>query len=409
MEKRYTERRLWIHATVTPDQSSKEQLRLYKNAGFNVLEMTEDFVKSCSQAYLDCLKYAEEVGLKVYVKEHFDFPRYFSKNFSHIDLNAYPSVIGFFMKDEPNKEEVKVLAKEYLTWFKEKYEESGMEFFINTHCGETEHFQGPAEEYLDLMMNCIYNKLETENKYLSIDEYPLSRGALGNCYLNDSEWVPYTALTAKKCRDNGVRFGAYMQTFGGEWNDVRLPRSIEELRFMAYLYLAFGVQNLGYFTYRTGHEWGFLGVISEEGKPTKLYYLVKELNEELLSFDREYLSYHWNGAIAIDGARNEKPNEPFIKTREFLQYSDKELTGVKAEKDLIVGCFEKNKNERSYVLVSYGEPTVKEDNQVVLTFKTAKKLAIRRNGVKEIAEVKDGKLSLEIKQGEGIFIQTITN
>ena len=406
MEKR-CERRLLIDGSLPPDPSSKDQLRLYKNAGFNILFMTEDFVKSCSQAYFDCLKYAEEVGLNVHLKEHHERGKYWSKHFSHVDLNEYPSVVGFFMCDEPNKNDLKVVAKEYVPFFKEKYEKTGMNFVINTYCGETEHFDGPAEEYLDTMMEIIYNRLDTENKYLTIDEYPLSRNVLGQKYLNDSEWVPYTALTAKKCRDNGVRFGACVQSFGGEWCDCRMPNSMEELRFMTYLYLAFGAQLLNYFVYRTGHEWGFLGLISESGSPTETYYLVKRMNEELLSFDREYLSYDWKGALVIDGAKNEKPNQPFIKTREFLSYEDTEVTVDKAEKDVIVGCFEKGKNDRAYVLVSYGEPTIKEGNVVELTFKTAKKLAVRRNGVKETVEVKDGKLTLEMKQGEGIYIQML--
>lgn len=406
MEKRYEERRLWIHACLPPDPSSKDQLRLYKDAGFNVLTMTEDFVKSCSQAYFDCLKYAEEVGLKVYVKSHHEFPVYWSKHFSHVNLNDYPSVIGFYMIDEPDRERVEIIGKEYVPWFKEKYEKTGMDFFINTYCGEKPCYQSSAEEYFDLMMECIYNKLDTENKYLSIDEYPLRRSAKEN-YLDDYEWVPYTALPAKKCRDNGVRFGAYMQTFGGGYYDARLPVSMAELRFMAYLYLAFGVQQLGYFVYRTGHEWGFMGMITEEGAPTALYYLVRDLNAELLSFDREYLSYAWKGALVIDGDTNEKPNQPFIKTREFLEYSDVEVAGVKAQRDLIVGCFEKNKTERAYVLVTYGEPTVNKTNEVELTFKSAKKLALRRNGVKEIVEIKDGRLKLEMQQGEGIYIQTL--
>lgn len=407
MEKRVEERRLWIRASVPPDPSSKEQLRLYRDAGFNVLAMTEDYVKSCSKAYFDCLKYAEEVGLHVYMKEHHEFGKYWSKHFSNVDLNEYPSVIGFYMTDEPNKEQLQVIAKEYVPWYKERYEQSGMDFFINTYCGETEHFQGPAEEYLDLMMESIYNKLDTENKYLSLDEYPLRRDCFGKNYLDEREWIPYTAQAAKKCRDNGVRFGSYMQSFGGGYCDARLPLCIEEIRFMAYVYLAFGVQHLGYFVYQTTSEWNFQGIITEDGKPTKLYYFVKEVNEELLSFDREYLTYKWNGALVIDGDRNEKPNEPFIKTREFLQYTDEEVEVVKAEKDLIVGCFGKEKNQRAYILVSYGEPTVKEGNTVELTFKTAKKLAIRRNGVKETVEIKDGKLSLEMKQGEGIYIQTL--
>ncbi len=406
MAQRYEEKRLWLRAALPPDQSSVEELRLYKNAGFNVVIMTEDFVKASSKAYFDCLKYAEEVGLNVYVKEHRQFPQYFTKYFSNKDLNDYPSVIGFYIKDEPNKDQVKILAKEYVPFFKEKYDKTGMDFFINTYCGETEHFQGSANDYLDLLMDTVYNQLETPNKYLSIDEYPLRRNNDGN-YLDDREWVPYTAQAAVKCRDNGVMFGGYIQTFGGGYCDARMPVSIEEIRFMAYVNLAFGAGCLGYFVYRTSPEWGFLGVVSEAGTPNPQYYLVKQLNEELLSFDREYLSYAWKGALAIDGARNETPNEPFMKTREFLSYEDDEITVEKAEKDLIVGCFAKGKKERAYILVSYGEPTVKEGNTVELTFKTAKKLKVRRNGVAETLESKDGKFTLAMAQGEGIFIQTV--
>ena len=397
------ERRLVISACLPPDQSDKDQLRLYKNAGFNVLYMTEDFVHSNSKAYFDCLKYAEEVGLSVYLKEHMEFPNYWSKHFSHVDIEKYPSVTGFYIKDEPNKEEVYQLAKEYLPFFKEKGEKQGKAFFLNTYCGETTHFMGSANDYMDLLMELVYNKLDTDNKYLSLDEYPLRRTAEGKNYMTDAEWVPYTAQAARKCRDNGVRFGSCLQTFGGEWCDCRMPKTVEEIRFMAYLYLAFGAQHLDYFVYRTSHKWDFMGMVNEAGAPSNLYYIVKQVNEELLSFDREYLTYSWTGALVIDGARNETPNKPFIKTREFLEYEDKDITVEKAEKDLIVGCFERGKRERAYILVSYGEPTVKEGNTVTLTFKNAKKVSVQRNGVKETVELENGKLILEMKQGEGVF------
>ena len=399
------ERRLILTATLPPDQSDKEQLRLYKNAGFNVLHMTEDFVLSCSKAYFDCLQYAEEVGLEVYLKEHLD-PYYWTKHFSHVDIDKYPAVTGLYMVDEPSKEDLDLLAKEHVPFFKAKAEKSGKAFIINTYCGEVSYFDGPASDYLDAMMELVYNKLDTDNKYLSIDEYPLRRSTNGN-YLEDKEWVPYTALTAVKCRDNGVRFGSYIQAFGGGYCDARRPLCIEELRFVVYLNLAFGAQYLDYFVYRTSHKWDFMGMISEAGTPSELYYLVKQLNEELYTFDKEYLSYAWKGALVLDGVRNEKPNEPFRKTREFLPYEDKEITVEKAEKDLIVGCFEKSSSSRAYIIISYGEPTIQEGNQVELTFKKAKKLSIRRNGVEEIVEVKDGKLMLTMKQGEGIFIQTL--
>ena len=407
MEKRCEERRLWIVGALPPDQSSKDQLRLYKNAGFNLLDMTEDFVKPCSQAYFDCLKYAEEIGLKVHIKEHKEFPYYWSKHFSHVNLNDYPAVIGLFMTDEPQGDDLEPLAQEYLPFFKEKYEKTGMNFVINTVCGEWQYFYRTAEEYLDLLIGSVYNKLETPNKYLSIDEYPLRRDAHGKNYLDGREWIPYTALTAKKCRDNGIRFGACMQTFAGECCDCRMAWTMEELRFMAYIYLAFGSEILYYFVYRTSHEWGFMGMVSEQGVPNDLYYTVKKLNEELLSFDREYLTYAWKGALVIDGEKDENPREPFAKTREFLPYEDEEIKVERAARDVIVGCFAKNGSDRAYIVVTYAEPLVEKGNIVEITFKTAKKLSIQRNGVKEVVEIQGGKLTLEMAQGEGIYIQTL--
>ena len=148
-------------------------------------------------------------------------------------------------------------------------------------------------------------------------------------------------------------------------------------------------------------------MVSEQGVPNALYYLVKDLNHELLAFDREYLSYAWQGIMVVDGAKNEKPTEEFIKTREFLPYEDEELAVEGAEKDLLVGCFKKGENERAYVVVTYAEPLLQEGNRVELVFKTATKLKIRRNGKEDTLEVKDGKLTLDIKQGEGSYMQTL--
>ena len=401
-------RRLGIRASLPPDPSSEEQLKLYMRAGFNILTMTEDFVRAKSKAYLDCLRRCERLGLDVYVRGYpADIGDYYEKHFTGVDFNDYPAVTGFYVLDEPSLNDIDAVAR-YVPWFNDRYAQTGKNFYLNTYCGTNEGQIGDSvTDYMNLLMQKIYNKLNTENKYLTIDEYPLRRGMDGKAYLDGREWIPYTALTAKICRDNGVRFGAYMQTFGGGYCDARRPLTIEELRFMAYVYLAFGAQHLGYFVYMSSGEWDFLGIVDEGGKPTDLYYLVRKLNEELLSFDVEYLSYDWKGALVVDGAKNETPNKEFIQTREFLPYTDAELAEVKAEKDLIVGCFEKGKNECAYIVVSYGEPTVREGNVVELIFKTAKKLSVQRNGVKETVEIKDGKLKLEMKQGEGIYIQTL--
>ena len=419
-------RRLGIRADLPPDHSSDEQLKMYKRAGFNILTMTEDFVRAKSKAYLDCLRNCEKLGLDVYLRGYGQyFGEYFEKFFTGVDFNDYPAVTGFFFLDEPAGCDIPRIANAAVDWFNDTYASTGKDFYLNSYCGEAPgHLCMPAEDFHEYLMREIYDKLQTENKYLTVDEYPLKRDKNGKMYLDDKEWIPYTAQTARICRDHGVKFGGYLQTFGGDFQDVRIPRTIEEIRFMAYVYLAFGAQHIAYFVYMASSDFGFMGIVNEAGRPTPLYYHVRKLNEELSSFDIEYLSYDWKGTLVIDGAQNEKPNEAFAKTREFLPYADSELTEAKAEKNLIVGCFEKGKKEHAYIVVSYGEPTVQEDNKMEFTFKSAKKIEILRNGGKEttekkmekvrgyrereIVEVKNGKVEIELKYGEALFIKTIS-
>ena len=97
---------------------------------------------------------------------------------------------------------------------------------------------------------------------------------------------------------------------------------------------------------------------------------------------------------------------------------------VKAQNDLICGCFEK-KNKHSYVLVNYGEPTLGKVNEFELQFKKAKEIEVVVNGGKVIEEcitgahnvekadkrerikVIDGKVKLTLKDGDGMFIKVI--
>ena len=47
---------------------AEKQLKRYMRAGFNLVAMTEDFVKAESQAYLNCLRLCEKLGLDVYIR-----------------------------------------------------------------------------------------------------------------------------------------------------------------------------------------------------------------------------------------------------------------------------------------------------------------------------------------------------
>ena len=402
------EKRLGIRADLPPDQSSKDQLRIYMNAGFNILTMTEDFVRAESQAYLDCLKLCEEIGLDVYIRGYsLETPYYFDRHFPFTDFKKYPAVKGFFVTDEPWKEQLEEVAEYYVPWFNEKYADAGMAWYLNTYCGESyAHLGGTVKEHFDYAMKNVYAKLNTENKFFTSDEYPLRRAENGKKYIEDNkEFIPYTALQARVCRDNKVKFGGYIQSFSG-FCDMRKPCSTGEFRFLAYTYLAFGVQQLSYFGYRATNEWGFDCIVTEDGRPTEQYKYVKELNKELLSFDREYLSYEWKGALIIDGSVEAETQDRFQQARDNLEYQDQEIKKVESEYDFIVGCFDDGE-KKAYVLFNYGEPTVSRNNNVKLHFNSIKKFEVLRNGKRSVEEVVDGTLSLEIKNGDGLFIKEI--
>ncbi len=153
------EKRLGIRADLPPDQSSKDQLRIYMNAGFNILTMTEDFVRAESQAYLDCLKLCEEIGLDVYIRGYsLETPYYFDRHFPFTDFKKYPAVKGFFVTDEPWKEQLEEVAEYYVPWFNEKYADAGMAWYLNTYCGESyAHLGGTVKEHFDYAMKNVYS------------------------------------------------------------------------------------------------------------------------------------------------------------------------------------------------------------------------------------------------------------
>lgn len=401
-------RRLGIRADLPPDPSSDEQIKLYKRAGFNILTMTEDYVRAKSKAYLDCLKRCEKLGMDVYLRGYpSDVGDYFEKHFTGVDFNQYPAVKGFFLIDEPSKADIPAVAR-YVNWYNDNYAKEDKDFLINTYCGTHPLIGESVQEvtqYLQLLMDEIYNKLNTDNKILGVDEYPLRRNEQNVPYLSDKEWIPYTALTAKICSKNNVKFSAYMQTFGGGYCDARLPQTIEELRFMAYTYLAFGVSHIDYFVYMSSAVWGFIGIVDETGRPTPLYYKVRSMNEELLSFDIEYLSYTWEGTLFLDGKESSVANAEFSQARDILAYKDDLIQDCVSDRDTIVGCFRKDGNSRAYIVMTYGEPTKKTTNKIEFTFKNAKKLEIVRNGVKEYTDVNGNKAVIEVNSGDGLFIK----
>ena len=131
------------------------------------------------------------------------------------------------------------------------------------------------------------------------------------------------------------------------------------------------------------------------------------MNKEILSFDREYLSYEWKGTLILDGTKMPEADPTFPLAREYMKYpKDDGIDNISAEYDMMVGCFDKD-GKKAYVFANYGEPTEKLTNKVSIKFNKITKLEIIKNGQRSIVDVKDGQFILEVDNGDGYFIKEI--
>ena len=123
-------------ADIPPNPTNREQLQLYKDAGFNAMPYDEGFVKAEDvvrygedSTYIQGLKVCEEYGIDAFIRPHKDYvsyvpttePCYYEKYFSDIDFRDYPAVKGFCVVDEPSLGQVQDVGDRYLTWFNENY------------------------------------------------------------------------------------------------------------------------------------------------------------------------------------------------------------------------------------------------------------------------------------------------
>ena len=395
----FSKGRIILRADLPPDHTSESQILDYIDAGFNVITMTEDSVRANSRGYLDCLKKFEEYGIDVYIRGYDkQIPHYFKKYFDNTDFSDYGAVKGFFVADEPTQSQIAEVSSVYVIWFNERYAQKGFEWFFN-------YFGAGGENYkkdVDMYFEKVVDRLDTKKQYFSIDYYPQRRSA-GKNYLEDVGWLSSMAYCAEKVKERKICLGAYIQTFEGGWRDVRAPESSADIRFLAYIYLAFGVRQLSYFGYRTNPEFYITGIISRDGTVLDSYKWVKEINTELRCFDEVYLRYLWQGVMLYEGEKRKNFNEEFSRTRTVAPYKDDRIKTVHTQEDLVVGCFRDENGKPAYIIVSYGETTDISPNPIDICFSGCSAVMFYKKGEKNIVRNTD-RLETVLEKGEGVFV-----
>ena len=89
-------------------------------------------------------------------------------------------------------------------------------------------------------------------------------------------------------------------------------------------------------------------------------------------------------------------------------YAGGVLTEMTSSYDAIAGCLKDENGRFGFMVVNSDDPRLKRDNTVTLTFNdSCKKVNYIVNGVKGTADITNGKITLRIESGKGVFITPV--
>ena len=403
-----------------PYDISEEGLKFYKDAGFNTLAMINHSLGNTSeeQFYLGskrtmtALENCKKVGLNAILNyndwkaEQCEGEDYNGETpFSKYDLyGEYKDIItGVHICDEPNNKTMTEMSNKTLVDdFKKVYPNAS--YIINLSDITWPNGRG-YDSYDDLLNHystAIMSQFDVP--YISVDCYPFwnnkDEHILENYYK--------LALIAK---EYNAKTTMILQSSAG--NEFKDSLSEGDMRWQAYLAIAFGADNLQYYCYSLpkGIAYNYC-ILNEDGTPSVLYDYVKEINAEVQSFSDVALAYNWDDSISVAGTEEQSFRVNYLRYDDFFEdktfIDPKHYVSVSGTHDTVASRFTSEKHGEAYMFVNFARES-EVSNKVTATFKDCGAVAIYGGdgftGTPKIVELgKDGKFSVELKYGEGVFV-----
>ena len=245
-------------------QSSDVTFKDFRQAGFDVCISNYSSIQEAQKA----LYYAERQGVKIIARcpETMKHPQKVAKA-----LKGYKALYGYLIDDEPNAERFHELRSVIDIMKKEDNEHL---FYINLlpYYGKTilkVTKTGSYQEY-------VQRGTALGSQVISFDHYPIVKEKIRK------EWYENLEIIRQESLRTGKPFWGFV--LSTPHLDYPQP-TLASLRLQAYANLAYGAQAIQYYSYWTSKPNGKCdwhdGPISNEGKKTKTYEIVKNMNEEL--------------------------------------------------------------------------------------------------------------------------------
>lgn len=333
------------------------------------------------------------------------------------DLSQYKVFKGFTFRDEPSctmSKSFKVV-KEYIDSINPDlyYYTSMLPIYasdLSLYSTENQDDREAAyKDYIDTFSDALGT--------FGYDSYPLFTDPIKNATYVREDWFQNLRLVAESAKEKGYDATITIQSVSegtpdGEYTTVHqyLPTKKTQITYQAYCALAYGFKAINYYTYwqhwQNTDEFTIYSAMvnypeenGQEAVKTDAYYAVKEANEELKKFDHVFLSFDWEGTMALTD--EDKTMSNLLK--QAGDYQSPRIDSAIATEETIIGCMKDDKGYDGYMIVNATDPGQDISDTVTVKFKKASKALIYVNGDEQTVDLKDGSYTFELGTGEAVF------
>ncbi len=254
-------------------------------------------------------------------------------------------------------------------------------------------YQAHLTEYFDTV----------KPSYGSVDIYPLNTGMSIN-----SDYFENLDLFATECRNRDLPFSVYIQSVSFA-SSKRTPNE-REMRWQAWCCLAFGAENIEYFTYTTpdsSTEDFKDALIARSGEKTERWYGAQAVNRELAAVSDAFMQYKNLGAFNVNEGTGEADKYMTFQNQ-YTDFDAIESIAVSRDKPVLIGAFSSDTAEhsRAFVCVDLGDPGYKIDPIDVTVDLTSAKTATLyyRGETTVLTPDENGCITFTLEYGDGCFV-----
>ena len=427
----------------------------YKNTdGIKLLNLVKEYCDTYGVAYENArvfvkLGYLEGAMGGNAIHSETQIKANVTKFYNH--LKTFPCFGGFILRDEPRG----YMAETYNKWYKWLAYDLGVyrdgyslhNALLGMNAAEV-HVAGSsdsdtnysttlgltAEQYRTYLDKYIGGLTGFNNEYLSFDYYPFTETITrtGNnhttAYGLKSQYFQNLEEFATASEKSGFKRGLCLQSTAfynkslydaitGKGSDDSYTYSgkvsEEMMSYQLYTALAYGFDRISYFTYmqpfnqttaeyfdNSPYMWSKQSDGTYKAVATDVYESVKNANAEIVDLYKRINGFSWLGTAYSAGTV--ATANVFSGTTSYVCGA---INSLSSSYDAIVGCMKDLNGRYGFMVVNSDDPRNVRTNSVTLTFGNGyNKVYYYENGVRKSATLIDGKFTVSLGAGKGVFV-----